>query len=288
MQRMLLPVVLLALLGASSLFGLDDQTYEVGTAIEPIPLPPVPEGSGTPPYTYSISPELPAGLTFDSETRTISGTPTAATPATEYAYTVTDGAGASASQPLFKIEVQAAPLVELSDAYAYEVGTAIESITLPPVPEGSGTPPYRYSISPELPAGLTFDPATRTLSGTPTAAAATTVYTYTVTDGAGASASRPLFSIEVQGAAPIELSDAYTYEVGWAIEPVVLPLVTGGTGDLTYSLSPDPPAGLTYDPATRTLSGTPTAEAATTVYTYTVTDEAGARRVPGVVRTSLR
>ena len=273
MQRMLLPVVLLALLGASSLFGLDDQTYEVGTAIDPITLPAVPEGSGTPPYTYSITPDLPAGLAFDAETRTISGTPTAAAAATEYTYTVTDGAGASASQPLFKIEVQAAALVELSEAYAYEVGKAIEPITLPAVTGGTGS--LTYSISPDLPAGLTFDAETRTLSGTPTAVAATTVYTYTVTDEAGGSASQPLFSIEVQPST-IELSEAYTYEVGWEISPLVLPLVTGGTGSLTYSLSPDPPAGLTYDPATRTLSGTPTAEAAATVYTYTVSDDAGA------------
>ena len=276
MQRILLPVILLSLLGASSLFGLDDQTYQVGTAIDPITLPAVPEGSGTPPYTYSITPELPAGLTFNAETRTISGTPTAEVAATEYTYTVTDGAGASASQPLFKIEVQAAPLIELSNAYTYQVGTAIDPITLPAVPEGSGTPPYTYSITPELPAGLTFNAETRTISGTPTAGAAVAAYTYTVTDGAGASASQPLFSIEVQAAPPVELSDAYTYEVGWAIEPLVLPLVTGGTGELSYSLSPDPPAGLTYNSTTRTLSGTPTAEAATTVYTYTVTDQAGA------------
>ena len=150
MQRMLLPVILLSLLGASSLFGLDDQTYEVGTAIEPIELPPVPEGSGTPPYKYSIEPDLPAGLTFDAETRTISGTPTAAGggSATEYTYIVTDGAGASASQPLFKIEVQAAPAtpIELADAYAYEVGEAIDPVTLPEVT--GGTPPLTYSISP--------------------------------------------------------------------------------------------------------------------------------------------
>jgi hypothetical protein len=165
---MLLPVVLLALLGASSLFGLDDQTYEVGTAIESITLPAVPEGSGTPPYKYSITPELPAGLTFDAETRTISGTPTAAAAATEYTYTVTDNAGASASQPLFKIEVQAGAPIELSDAYSYEVGEAIEPVTLPAVT--GGTPPLTYSLTPELPAGLTFDEATRTVSGTPTAA----------------------------------------------------------------------------------------------------------------------
>ena len=157
---------------------------------------------------------------------------------------MTDNAGASASQPLFKIEVQAAPLVELADAYTYEVGQAIDPITLPTVT--GGTPPLTYSVSPDLPAGLTFDAATRTISGTPTAMAATTAYTYTVTDGAGASQSVPLFSIEVQ-ASTVELSDAYTFEVGWAIAPVVLPLVTGGTGSLTYSLSPDLPAGLTFD-----------------------------------------
>ena len=212
-------------------------------------------------------------MTFDAETRTISGTPTAEAAATEYTYTVTDGAGASASQPLFKIAVQAAPLVELSDAYAYEVGTAIEPIRLPAVT--GGTPPLTYSITPDLPAGLTFDAETRTISGTPTAIAATAVYTYTVTDGAGASKSQPLFSIEVQ-ASSVELSDAYTFEVGWAIAPVVFPLVTGGTGELTPSLLPDLPAGLTFDAATRTISGTPEAEAAATVYTYTVTDEAGA------------
>ena len=136
MQRMLLPVVLLALVGASSLFGqiaISDQTYVVGEAIE-AELPAVPEGLGTPPFTYSLSPALPAGLTFDSATRTLSGTPTAASAATDYTYTVTDVNGSSDSWPLFSIEVQASPPIELADAYVYEVGKAIESVELPAVP----------------------------------------------------------------------------------------------------------------------------------------------------------
>ena len=204
MQRMLLTVGLLTLLGASGLFigahtaSADEHearilTYEVGTAIEPLTLPEV--TGGTPPLTYSLTPALPAGLTFDAATRTISGTPLAASPATEYIYTVTDAANASNSVPLLTIEVEAPVSDDMPVVLTYEVGTAIE-LTLPEV-TGGGTPPYTYALTPALPAGLTFDAATRTISGTPTEVAAAAEYTYIVIDAANASLSLPPFSIEV-------------------------------------------------------------------------------------------
>ena len=117
MQRTLSIVVLLALLASGLFLGahtaLADEresvslTYEVGTAIEPGTLPEV--TGGTPPFTYSLAPDLPVGLTFDAATRTISGTPLVVTPATEHIYIVTDGANASASLP-FSIEVVLPPL----------------------------------------------------------------------------------------------------------------------------------------------------------------------------------
>ena len=48
------------------------------------------------------------------------------------------------------------------------------------------------------------------------------------------------------------------YTVGTAIEPLVLPEPTGGDAPLTYSVSALP-AGLVFDAATQTISGTPTA-----------------------------
>ncbi len=50
------------------------------------------------------------------------------------------------------------------------------------------------------------------------------------------------------------------YTAGTAITPLVLPMALGGEGTITYSVS-GLPAGLSFDPATRTISGTP--EAAT-------------------------
>ena len=63
-----------------------------------------------------------------------------------------------------------------------------------------------------------------------------------------------------------------TYTAGTAITALVLPEATGGTAPITYSVS-TLPAGLSFDRATRTLSGTPTAATAgaVTIF-YTVVD----------------
>ena len=63
-----------------------------------------------------------------------------------------------------------------------------------------------------------------------------------------------------------------------ALEATVLPEATGD-GDLTYSVSNDLPAGLSFDAATRTISGTPTA-AGTTTITYTVVDGDTGEQLP--------
>ena len=57
----------------------------------------------------------------------------------------------------------------------------------------------------------------------------------------------------------------FDYAAGTAIEPLELPAASGGRGALTYSVSANLPAGLSFDPATRTIAGTPTiADTATT------------------------
>ena len=59
-----------------------------------------------------------------------------------------------------------------------------------------------YALSPDLPAGLSFDAGTRTLSGAPSAGQVATTYTYMVTDGdtntAASDADSLTFTIAVQ------------------------------------------------------------------------------------------
>jgi hypothetical protein len=72
------------------------QEYTQNRVITPISLPVASGGAKT--LAYTLSPELPAGLTFSSNARSISGIPTAAQAPTTYTYTATDEDGATAKQ----------------------------------------------------------------------------------------------------------------------------------------------------------------------------------------------
>ena len=76
---------------------------------------------------------------------------------------------------------------------------------------------------------------------------------------------------------PVTFGDARIEDQRWTqyaeAAPLVLPMAAGGVGALTYALAPSLPAGLAFDPAARTISGTPSAASAAT-YTYTATDAA--------------
>ena len=184
--------------------AIDDQVYTTGTAIADLVLPAASGGTGE--LTYSVS-ALPAGLAFDAATRTLSGTPTAATDgAVDVVYTVTDEDGTTDALT-FTITVNERPTFDdffnlfgsskvvptashgVTEIREFIVGQRVEGLVLPEA--SGGTAPLTYSLSPALPAGLAFDAVTRTIEGTPRAAAET-VYTYAVTDANGASASLSL------------------------------------------------------------------------------------------------
>jgi len=89
--------------GLQFLGEIEDQTFTVGESVTNLILPEA--FGGSPPYTYTLEPTLPAGLAFDSNTRTISGTPVEATSSPLiYTYKATD-AGMSTYSLSFQIEV---------------------------------------------------------------------------------------------------------------------------------------------------------------------------------------
>ena len=160
-----------------------DKTWRQNMAITAFTLPEATGGDGA--LTYSLSPALPAGVTRNSSTRRVSGTPTGTLTKTEYTWTVSDADGDTATRTFnITIDPDLMPTFGASvPDKSWRQNTAITAFTLPAATGGDGT--LTYSLSPALPTGVTLNTATRRVSGTPTVTMAETTYTWKVTDADG-------------------------------------------------------------------------------------------------------
>ncbi len=187
------------------------------------------------------------------------------------------GLSAQAQDPL--------SLGAVSFDHAFVSGRNI-SITLPEAT--GGTAPYTYSVNAVgglARSGLSFDPSTRVLSGNPPDSSGGAYgdsctgipcvirsFNYTVTDDAGATATRANIDFHLLDYPDdfFPTPDNLNVDLDTGITPVTLEATTGDNDkDRSYALTGLPP-GLSFDPATRVLSGTPTGTGTTTV-TYTTT-----------------
>ena len=134
-----------------------------------------------------------------------------------------------------------------------------------------GTSPFTWSVSAgALPAGITLNPTTGLLSGTPTAAGSAS-FTVQVVDAGGESATKAV-TLVVAAAPTLAFSPAAgEVAVAYSQQPVV----TGGTAPYTWKVSAGSlPAGVALNASTGLVSGTPTT-AGTSNPTLTVTDAFG-------------
>ena len=155
---------------------------------------------------------------------------------------------------------------------SYTKDTAITTLNLPAATASTGSPSIAYTLTPTLPAGLSFDAAARTVSGTPTAAAASATYTYTAAATDYTSATLTFSIVVAEPAKSLSFGSStvadQSYVKDTAIATLTLPQATGGSGTITYSLSPSLPNGLSFDASARTITGTPTATSAGATYRY--------------------
>ena len=242
---------------------------------------------GVEPLTYSIAGTLPSGITFTAANRLLTGIPNTPAGRAVVTYQVADSDTPQATAALsFTIEVMARPtgpifaITKIPDA-AYTKGHPITAMTLPAANTTYAVGSVTYALT-GLPAGLSFDPTSRMLTGTPNPTNTGTITaTYTATDAARNADDVP-FTITVNPvvspAAPPDFPAAGTsYLRGQLFADITVPNATGGTGnpaDYTYAVT-GLPAGLMFDATEKEITGTPTAVGASTV-TITATDSLGA------------
>jgi len=218
--------------------------------------------------TCSISPALPTGLSLNSSTCVISGTPTSDSSDT-YTITATNGITPDATFDLTITVSLAPPTISFTgNPFTFTTDTAITDIT----PSLSGSP--TCSVSPALPDGLDLDPSTCVISGTPTAVTASDTYTITANNGGGSDT----FDITITvNPAPPTISytgSPFTFTKDSLI-PDITPDPLTGTPITSCTSSPTLPAGLSIHNTTCVISGTPTAVTATDTYTITAVNAGG-------------
>ena len=229
---------------------------------------PITASGGGSSKTYSISPSLPSGLSLNTSTGAITGTPTGASASTSYTVSVTDGS--STSTATFSLGVNAA-LSSSAGTVPSGVYKDVAVTAFTPVSFSGGTSPVTYSVSPSLPAGLSLNTSTGVISGTATGTVASTTYTVTATDANGDSETNTFaFAVTDQPTAPGAPTIGAATSTGQTTATVAFtaPASTGGAAITTYTVTASP-GGVTATGSSSpiTVSGL----TAGTAYTFSIT-----------------
>lgn len=246
---------------------------------------------------YFINPMLPAGLSFDSSTGTISGTPTVASPATNYTVTAYNSSGSATATINIKVASNNANLASLAlssgtltpafasgtISYTASVPNATTAITVTPTTADAGatvkvngTTVASGSASGSIP--LAVGP--NTITTVVTAQDGTTTKTYTVTVTRAPSSNDNLASLTISAGtlSPAFAAGTTNYnapESGATASVTVTPTVADATASVTVNgttvASGSASAGIPLAFGPNTIIVVVTAQDGTTQKTYTIT-----------------
>jgi hypothetical protein len=237
---------------------------------------------GKEPYAWSLaSGTPPSGLSLNSDSGVLAGFPSVPVSAVALHIKVTDSSSpAQTNTATLPITVAPAPLAigntSLPDG---QVGAAY-SVTLN---AAGGTPPYTWKVSPNPPAGLSFNASTGALAGTPTATATATLSFEVLDSGKPQQTNTATLTLViVPPAFTVTTTALPCAQVGTAYSASLQAI--GGTSPYAWTLVSGSLAGLTLS-ASGAISGTPTTTLAAVADTFQVTDSSSPAQKANVAMT---
>jgi uncharacterized Zn-binding protein involved in type VI secretion len=233
----------------------------------------------TPNYSGTItscvtSPSLPTGLSINSSTCSITGTPTTLQGPAIYLITASNIAGSTTASFSISVVVDNAPpnSIYYSASPVFLEQNATMSTLTPTINGGSVD---ACQVIPALPSGLSISPTTCAITGTPTTLQNSTPYIITATNAIGYASTTLLIGVSVSASAPGGVSYPTTPLVLTKnVTMTATPTLYGGTPSTCGSF-PALPTGLSMVQSTCEISGTPTATSSNQVYTIIASNSIG-------------
>lgn len=209
--------------------------------------------------SYSLNGTLPAGLSLNTSTGEIAGTPLNVETLTNISVTATNTGGSDTTNTASIEIVDQAPIFDggflppngtVGVAYSYDVS-----------PLFSGGDVVSYSMNGTLPSGLSLNTSTGLISGTPDTEQTSPNLSVTATNSGGSDTTN-LATIQISGVSdppiagtlnfpPATVGEVYSYDSSTAF--------TGGT-PTSYAVIGTLPTGITFNTTNGLFSGTPTLE----------------------------
>ena len=241
--------------------------------------PNVPSQAAGPITAYAVlGTTLPPGLSLDTSSGAITGTPTAVVPTTTYVIRGSNTYGFTAASVVLTVTEPPPVITYTGSTYALPLGVPVSLF-----PINTGGQVVTWSIMPTLPTGLTFSTSTGAITGTPTAVSTAQTYTITAVNAGGSGVTSLVIVVGIQ---PPVIT---VQPSGKILAPGLVPtfsVTATGAGTLGYQwyLGGNPIAG-----ATSSTYTAPAFEAKDdgSVFTVVVSDGFGGSTTSALARLSL-